>query len=40
MPSDGRIPILDTAYGRLAGVICYDLDDPDYIRQAGWRAPT
>src|SRR5262249_30619345 len=29
------IPTADTFYGRLAGVICYDLDWVLYVRQAG-----
>ena len=32
---DGRLPTLDTAYGRLAGAICYDMDFPAMVRQAG-----
>lgn len=29
------IPIEDTPFGRLGGAICYDMDFPLYIRQAG-----
>jgi len=29
------IPTVDTPYGRLATVICYDMDFPELIRQAG-----
>jgi apolipoprotein N-acyltransferase len=32
---DGRIPTLETPYGRLGGAICYDMDFPAMIRQAG-----
>lgn len=32
---DGSIPVIDTPYGRLAAVICYDMDSPDFIRQLG-----
>jgi apolipoprotein N-acyltransferase len=32
---DGRIPFLDTPYGRFAVAICYDMDFPRLIRQAG-----
>ncbi|PGH52153.1 nitrilase-related carbon-nitrogen hydrolase, partial [Streptomyces sp. Ru87] len=27
-PGDGRVPVVDTPYGRLANVICYDADFP------------
>lgn len=29
------IPYLDSDYGRIGNVICYDLDFPNYLRQAG-----
>ncbi|MBN1819310.1 MAG: hypothetical protein JW833_01260 [Prolixibacteraceae bacterium] len=29
------IPFIDTEYGRIGSVICYDLDFPTFIRQAG-----
>ncbi|MBN1534310.1 MAG: hypothetical protein JXA20_16675 [Spirochaetes bacterium] len=32
---EGRIPLLDTPYGRIAVAICYDMDFPRLIRQAG-----
>lgn len=32
---DGSIPVIDTPYGRIAAVICYDMDSPDFIRQLG-----
>jgi apolipoprotein N-acyltransferase len=32
---DGRLPYLDTDYGRLGGAICYDMDFPALIRPAG-----
>jgi apolipoprotein N-acyltransferase len=32
---DGNIPTAATPYGRLAGVICYDMDFPAYVRKAG-----
>lgn len=31
---DGSVPVLDTPYGRIAGVICYDTDFPGDIRRA------
>lgn len=34
-PGDFKIPFLDTEYGRLGSVICYDMEFPKYIRQAG-----
>jgi apolipoprotein N-acyltransferase len=34
-PGDGRVPVLDTPHGRLASVICFDLDFPALARQAG-----
>jgi apolipoprotein N-acyltransferase len=33
----GEIPVIDTPYGRLAGVICLDMDYPNYMRQAGQK---
>lgn len=30
----GRVPVLDTPYGRIAAVICFDADFPSLIRQA------
>ncbi|NOY14689.1 MAG: hypothetical protein GXP43_00535 [bacterium] len=32
--SDGVIPTLDTPYGKIASVICFDADFPRFIRQA------
>ena len=29
------MPIVDSPYGRLANVICFDMDYPGMIRQAG-----
>ncbi len=34
-PGDGRIPIVDTPYGKIAGVICCDATFPGLIRRAG-----
>ena len=31
-PGDGRVPVVDTPYGRLANVICYDADFPAMMR--------
>ncbi|MCO5998247.1 nitrilase-related carbon-nitrogen hydrolase [Actinoallomurus rhizosphaericola] len=31
-PGDGRVPVVDTPYGRIANVICYDADFPDLMR--------
>ncbi len=30
---DGRVPAVDSAYGRIANVICFDADFPDLMRQ-------
>ncbi len=35
VPGDGRVPLVASPYGRLAGVICFDQDFPALIRQAG-----
>jgi apolipoprotein N-acyltransferase len=35
IPGDGKVPLVDSPYGRLANVICFDLDFPATIRQAG-----
>lgn len=35
IPGDGSIPTADTPYGRIASVICYDMDFPEHIRQVG-----
>jgi apolipoprotein N-acyltransferase len=32
---DYRLPAVDTPYGRIAGAICFDMDFPWLIRQAG-----
>ena len=32
---DGKVPIVESPYGRLAGVICFDADFPGMVRQAG-----
>lgn len=32
---DGRLPVLQTPYGRLGGAICYDMDFPVLVRPAG-----
>ncbi|MHC4178079.1 MAG: nitrilase-related carbon-nitrogen hydrolase, partial [Planctomycetota bacterium] len=33
--TDGRLPSLDTPYGRLTSVICFDADFPQLLAQAG-----
>lgn len=33
--SDGVIPFANTPYGRIGAAICFDMDSPSYIRQAG-----
>ncbi|MGW0486313.1 apolipoprotein N-acyltransferase [Nonomuraea sp. NPDC003214] len=38
LPGAGRVPVLDTPYGGLAGVICYDADFPGLMSQAAGRA--
>ena len=35
IPGDGKIHTTETDLGKLAGVICYDMDWPGLIRQAG-----
>jgi apolipoprotein N-acyltransferase len=35
---DGRVPVVETPDGRMAGAICYDADFPEFIRQAGLGA--
>lgn len=32
---NGKVPMVESPYGRLAGVICYDADYPSMMRQAG-----
>jgi apolipoprotein N-acyltransferase len=32
---DGRVPVVATGDGRIAGAICFDADFPEFIRQAG-----
>ena len=32
---NGKVPVVETPYGRLAGVICFDADYPGTMRQAG-----
>jgi len=34
-PGDGNVPTVQTPYGRLATVVCYDADFPGTMRQAG-----
>ena len=34
-PGDGRVPTVDTPYGALANLICFDADFPDLARQRG-----
>ncbi len=34
-PGDGLVPTIQTPYGRLSSVICFDADHPGTIRQAG-----
>ncbi len=35
--SDGIIDVLDTPYGKIASVICFDMDSPAFIRQAAQK---
>ncbi len=37
VPGEGNVPVVDTPYGRLANVICFDADFPDLMRQAGGK---
>lgn len=32
--SDGRVPFVDTPYGRISAVICFDMDYPAFVAQA------
>lgn len=32
---DGKVLIQDSPYGKLASIICFDADFPDFVRQAG-----
>jgi apolipoprotein N-acyltransferase len=34
---DGRIDIVESSYGRLGAAICYDMDFPGHLQQAGRR---
>jgi apolipoprotein N-acyltransferase len=34
-PGDGRVPSVDTPYGKLANLICFDADFPGLARQSG-----
>ncbi|HZR43428.1 MAG TPA: nitrilase-related carbon-nitrogen hydrolase [Ktedonobacteraceae bacterium] len=34
-PGSGKLPVVETPYGRIASVICFDADFPDLMRQAG-----
>jgi apolipoprotein N-acyltransferase len=35
VPGDGRLPVCATSYGRVSAAICYDMDFPSLLRQAG-----
>ncbi len=35
LPGDGVVPTVDTPYGRLANLICFDADFPGLARQGG-----
>ncbi len=35
VPGDGEILTSDTSYGKIASVICFDMDFPNLLRQAG-----
>jgi len=35
VPSNGKVPVVESPYGRLANVICFDADFPGTVRQAG-----
>jgi apolipoprotein N-acyltransferase len=34
-PGDGKVPVVDTPYGKIASVICFDADFPYITHQAG-----
>ncbi|GHO50563.1 nitrilase-related carbon-nitrogen hydrolase [Ktedonospora formicarum] len=33
VPGDGKVPVVETSYGTIASVICFDADFPDLMRQ-------
>jgi len=35
LPGEGVVPVERTPYGSISSVICYDMDSPSLIRQAG-----
>jgi apolipoprotein N-acyltransferase len=35
VPGDGNLPVVTTPFGRIASVICFDMDFPSLLRQAG-----
>jgi apolipoprotein N-acyltransferase len=35
VPGDGKVPVAASPYGRLANLICFDLDYPGTVRRAG-----
>src|SRR6266542_1734298 len=35
LPGTGIVPITDTPFGRIASVICFDMDFPRLVRQVG-----
>ncbi|NKQ37606.1 MAG: hypothetical protein HF973_18580 [Chloroflexi bacterium] len=35
LPGSGEIQVVDTAYGRLSGIICWDTNFPNTVRQVG-----
>src|SRR5262249_54824530 len=34
-PGDGRLPVIETEFGRMSAAICFDGDFPELIRQGG-----
>jgi apolipoprotein N-acyltransferase len=36
VPGNGKVPLVDSPFGRLANVICFDLDFPVMVRQAAY----
>jgi len=34
-PSSGRLPVMETPYGRLGAAVAFDMDFPDFLLQAG-----
>lgn len=40
VPGDAAPPVLETAHGRIALMVCYDLEFPEWVRSPRWAART